>query len=388
MAILKEAFIHALKRKFKSEDNFDITINPDKGDFEIYHTRTVVEDGAVEDDASEISLSEARQIEEDFDIGEEVIEPVEIAKLDRRTISTLRQTIASKLTDFENQNKFATFEKRIGQIINAEVYYFRNREITLRDENENELTLPHENLIPSEYKPRKGDVIKAVIHKVEMRNNTPFIILSRTSPVFLSKLFEDEVPEITDGLIMIKKAVRVPGEKAKICVDSFDDRIDPVGSCVGVKGSRIRQVVKELNNENIDVIQYTTNLKLFIRRALSPAEILKVEIDEEKRSAKVYVDAEQVPKAIGRNGYNIRLASQITDYHIDVYREHTNDDGDMELSDFEGEIDKWVIDVLVDMGCDTAKSVLELSRNELIRRSDLEEETIDEVITVLNSKLD
>ncbi|MEL0201214.1 MAG: transcription termination factor NusA [Flavobacteriaceae bacterium] len=385
MVILEEVFRNTLKRKFGSDENFDIIINPDKGDLEIWRNRIVVENGAVEDPNQEIELAEAKKIEPDFEVGEDVSEEVKIADLGRRSIMSLRQNLVAKIFEHDSTNIFNQFKDRVGEIYSAEVHHIRNREVILLDDEGNEIILPKDRQIPNDFF-RKGDSVRGVIDAVEMRGNKPRIILSRTSPVFLEKLFEQEIPEVFDGLITIKKAVRIPGEKAKVAVDSYDDRIDPVGACVGMKGSRIHGIVRELGNENIDVINYTNNLQLFISRALSPAKVNSLKIDEEEKRVQVFLNPEEVSKAIGRGGHNIRLAGKLTGYEIDVYREGMEED--VELSEFSDEIDAWVIEEFKKVGLDTAKSVLELDQEDLIKRTDLEEETINDVIKILKEEFD
>ncbi|MEK9958276.1 MAG: transcription termination factor NusA [Flavobacteriaceae bacterium] len=385
MVILEEVFRNTLKRKFGSDENFDIIINPDKGDLEIWRNRIVVENGAVEDPNQEIELAEAKKIEPDFEVGEDVSEEVKIADLGRRSIMSLRQNLVAKIFEHDSTNIFNQFKDRVGEIYSAEVHHIRNREVILLDDEGNEIILPKDRQIPNDFF-RKGDSVRGVIDAVEMRGHKPRIILSRTSPVFLEKLFEQEIPEVFDGLITIKKAVRIPGEKAKVAVDSYDDRIDPVGACVGMKGSRIHGIVRELGNENIDVINYTNNLQLFISRALSPAKVNSLKIDEEEKRVQVFLNPEEVSKAIGRGGHNIRLAGKLTGYEIDVYREGMEED--VELSEFSDEIDAWVIEEFKKVGLDTAKSVLELDQEDLIKRTDLEEETINDVIKILKEEFD
>ena len=385
MVILEEVFRNTLKRKYGSDENFDIIINPDKGDLEIWRNRIVVENGSVEDPNSEIELDEAKKIEPDFEVGEDVSEEVKLADLGRRAITSLRQNLVAKIFEHDSTNIFNQFKDRVGEIYTAEVHHIRSREVILLDDDGNEIILPKDRQIPNDFF-RKGDNVRGVIDTVEMRGNKPRIILSRTSPVFLEKLFEQEIPEVFDGLITIKKAVRIPGEKAKVAVDSYDDRIDPVGACVGMKGSRIHGVVRELGNENIDVINYTNNLQLFISRALSPAKVNSLKIDEEEKRVQVFLNPEEVSKAIGRGGHNIRLAGKLTGYEIDVYREGIEED--VELTEFSDEIDSWVIEEFKKIGLDTAKSILELDVKELIQRTDLEEETISEVIKILKEEFE
>jgi len=388
MSVLEDVFRGMLVKMFGTADNFDIIINIDKGDFEIWRNREVVEDGAVEDPNVQISLSEAKLIDADYELGEEVTDEVKLLDFGRRAILALRQNLTSRILDLEKNNVYQKYRDRIGDIITGEVYQVWKREILILDEEGNELILPKAEQIPTDYF-RKGDSVRAVVMRVDMRNNTPLIILSRTSPIFLERLFELEVPEIFDGLITIKKIVRIPGERAKVAVESYDERIDPVGACVGMKGSRIHGIVRELKNENIDVINYTSNLQLYITRSLSPAKITSIKLDEKNKRAEVYLKPNEVSLAIGKGGLNIKLASQLTGYEIDVYRETDNaDEEDVNLEEFADEIDSWILDELRAIGCDTARSVLNLNMEDLVKRTDLEEETIKEVIKILRSEFE
>ncbi|MFZ5430693.1 MAG: transcription termination factor NusA [Bacteroidota bacterium] len=387
MSVLEDVFRNVLVRQFGSDENFDIIINVDKGDLEIWRNRVVVEDADLEDPAKEIRLSDAKKIDEDYEVGEDVTDEVKLADFGRRAILNLRQNLAGKIMELEKDHIYGKYKKRIGDIVTGEVYQVWKKEILVLDDEGNELLLPKSEQIPSDFF-RKGDSVRAVVVKVEMRNNTPIIILSRTSPVFLERLFELEIPEIFDGLITIRKIVRMPGERAKVAVESYDERIDPVGACVGMKGSRIHGIVRELRNENIDVVNFSPNTQLFIRRALSPAKISSIRINESLRKADVYLKPNEVSLAIGKGGLNIKLASQLTGYEIDVYREIEEDDEDVNLEEFADEIESWIIDEFKNIGCDTAKSVLNMSREDLIKRTDLEEETIDEVIRILRSEFD
>jgi len=385
MAILEEVFRSALRRKYGDDENFDIIINPDKGDLEIWRNRIVVEDDNVEDDNVEIAISEARKIEPDFEVGEDVSEEVKLIDLGRRAILALRQNLTAKIHEHDNTNVYKKFKDLEGEIYTAEVHHIRHKAIILLDDEGNEIIMPKDRQIPSDFF-RKGDNIRGVIESVELIGTKPSIILSRTSPFFLEKLFEQEIPEVFDGLITIKKVVRIPGEKAKVAVDSYDDRIDPVGACVGMKGSRIHGIVRELGNENIDVINYTNNLQLFITRALNPARLNSMKIDEENKRVEVILNPEEVSKAIGRGGHNIRLAGQLTGYEIDVFREGVEED--VELTEFSDEIDSWVIEELAKAGLDTAKSVLEQDAEDLVKRTDLEEETINDVLKILREEFE
>jgi len=388
MSVLEDVFRSVLQKQFGTDENFDIIINIDKGDFEIWRNREVVEDDKIEDKNLQITLSEATKIDEDYEVGEEVTDEVKLVDFGRRTILSLRQNLTSRILDLEKNYVFNKYKDRVGDIITGEVYQVWKREMLILDDEGNELIMPKEEQIPSDFF-RKGDTLRAVVVRVEMRNNNPLIIISRTSPVFLERLFELEVPEIFDGLITIKKIVRIPGERAKVAVESYDERIDPVGACVGMKGSRIHGIVRELKNENIDVINYTTNIKLFISRSLSPAKVESIKMLDEDERAEVFLQPEEVSLAIGKGGLNIRLASQLTGYEIDVYREtDTEDTEDVNLEEFTDEIESWVLDELKAIGCDTAKSVLELSLSDLVKRTDLEEETIKDVLKILHEEFE
>lgn len=389
VSVLEESFRNVLAKIFGSDENFDVIVNPDKGDFEIYRNRVVVADGEVEDENKQISLKEARKIEADYEVGEDVSEKVEFAKFGRRAILNLRQTLASKILELEHDSLYNKYKDRVGQVIAAEVYQVWKREVLVVDDENNELILPKAEQIPGDVY-RNGETIRAVIERVTNDNNNPKIILSRTSSTFLQRLLEAEVPEINDGVIAIRRIARMPGERAKIAVESFDDRIDPVGACVGVKGSRVHGIVRELCNENIDVINYTGNTKLFIQRALAPAKVSTIKVDEENHKAEVYLKPEEVSLAIGRGGMNIKLASMLTEYTIDVFREVSEEeaDEDIYLDEFSDEIDQWVIDAIKGIGLDTAKAVLGAPRDMLVEKADLEEETVDNVLKVLRAEFE
>ena len=389
VSVLEESFRNVLAKIFGSDENFDVIVNPDKGDFEIHRNRVVVADGEVEDENKEISLTDARKIEADYEVGEDVSEEVDFNKFGRRAILNLRQTLASKILELEHDSLYNKYKDRVGQIISGEVYQTWKREVLLVDEENNELILPKGEQIPRDQY-RKGETVRAVIHRVDNENNNPKIILSRTAPEFLERLLEAEVPEINDGLIAIRKIARMPGERAKIAVESFDERIDPVGACVGVRGSRVHGIVRELCNENLDVINWTANTKLFIQRALAPAKVSSLTVDEENKKAEVYLQPEEVSLAIGRGGMNIKLASMLTGYTIDVFREldEQNAEEDIYLDEFSDEIDQWVIDAIKGIGLDTARQVLNAPRDMLIEKADLEEETVDSVLNVLKSEFE
>ena len=387
MHILEEVFRTALAKRFGSDENFDIIVNIDKGDLEIFRNREIVEDGTVTDPNRQIAYSEAIKVESDFEIGEELSEPIYMSEFGRREILTIRQNLVTKIQDYEKSLIFQKYKEKVGEIVVGEVYQPWNKEILVLDEEKIELVLPKSEQIPAD-RFRKGDTIRAVVQKVEFRNNNPTIILSRTSPIFLERLMEAEVPEIYDGLITIKNVVREPGERAKFAVESYDDRIDPVGACVGMKGGRIHGIVRELRNENIDVINYTTRTDVYIQRALNPAKISSIKIIESEKRAEVFMEPDQVALAIGKGGHNIKLASKLCGYEIEVYRDTDEDYDDVDLREFNDEIDQWIIDELIKIGCDTAKSVLELSKEDLINRTDLEEETIDHVIEVLKAEFE
>ena len=387
MRIVEDVFRSTLKRKYGSDDNVDVIINPDKGDLEIWLNRKIVPDKDFEDEGTQIKYSEALKIEPDFEIGEEVSQEVKVEDFGRRNILSLRQNLASKVLELEKDSIYQKYKERVGDIVNGEVYQIWKREILILDDDGNELILPKAEQIPSDYF-RKGDTTRAVVSKVDLRNNNPVIILSRTAPEFLARLFEQEVPEVFDGLITIKKIVRNPGERAKVAVESYDDRIDPVGACVGMNGSRIHGIVRELRNENIDVIPWTTNMQLLIQRALNPAKISNMEINEEESRVEVFLKPDEVSKAIGKGGHNIKLASKLTGLEIDVYREGAEDIDDVDLDEFADEIDDWIIDELKVIGCDSAKSVLEIGKEDLVKRTDLEIETVEEILKILSSEFE
>lgn len=391
VSVLEESFRNVLAKLFGSDESFDVIVNPDKGDFEIYRNRVVVADGEVEDESKQISLTDARKIEPDYEIGEEVSEKQDFEKFGRRAILTLRQTLASKILELEHDALYNKYKDRVGQVISAEVYQIWKREVLLVDDENNELSLPKSEQIPGDQY-RKGETVRAVIERVTNENNNPKIILSRTSPTFLQRLLENEIPEISDGIIAIRKIARLPGERAKVAVESFDERVNPVGACVGVHGSRVHGIVRELRDENIDVINWTANTKLFIQRALSPARVNNIVLDEENRKADVYLRPEEVSLAIGHGGQNIKLASMLTEYTIDVYREVEGGDSaeedDIYLDEFNDEIDQWVIDAIKNIGLETAKSVLNAPREMLVEKADLEEETVDYVLEVLRKEFE
>ena len=389
ISVMEESFRNVISKNFGSDENFDVIINPDKGDFEIYRNRTVVPDDELENENVEISLSQAQKIDADYELGEEVTDTVDFSAFGRRAILTLRQTLSSKILELQKDSLYTKYSEKIGEIVSAELYQIWKKEMLLMDEDGNELYLPKTEQIPTDFY-RKGETVRAVVAIVENKNNNPKIILSRTSPIFLQRLFELEVPEIHDGLITIKKIARIPGERAKVAVESYDDRIDPVGACVGVKGARIHGIVRELRNENIDVINYTNNTNLFISRALSPAKITSIRLNEAEKKAEVYLKPEEVSQAIGKGGLNIKLASMLTGYTLDVFRDidETENEEDIYLDEFADEIDQWIIDMLKSIGCDTAKSVLATPREDLIRRTDFEEETIDEVLEILKTEFE
>ncbi len=388
ISVLEDSFRNVIAKMFGTDENYDVIINPEKGDFEIWRNRTVVADDELEDENLQICLTDARKIDSDCEVGEEVTDEVHFADFGRRAILNLRQTLASKILELQKDSLYAKYKDKIGHIIAAEVYQVWKKEILLLDDDGNELLLPKSEQIPTDFY-RKGETVRAIVQRVDNFNNNPKIILSRTDKVFLQRLFELEVPEINDGLITIKAIARIPGERAKVAVESYDDRIDPVGACVGMKGSRIHGIVRELRNENIDVINYTSNISLFIQRALSPAKISSIHINEEEKKAEVYLRPEEVSLAIGKGGLNIKLASMLTEYTIDVYRDIEGpDEEDIYLDEFTDEIDSWVIDALKNIGCYTAKSVLAMDRNEIIERADLEEQTVDDLLAVLSAEFE
>jgi N utilization substance protein A len=385
--ILAEMFKAMIVKRWGAEDGFDIIINAERGDLEIWRTRQVVQDGELDDEVAEIEVSMARKIVDDLEVGEELIEEIKIEDFGRRNIMAMGQVLKNRIQELEKDHIYQKYKERIGEIISGEVYQVWKREILVLDDENNELIMPKDQQIPSDFY-KKGDTIRAVVYRVDLRNNSPQIILSRTAPEFLEKLFEQEVPEVFDGLITIKKIVREPGERAKVAVESYDDRIDPVGACVGMKGSRIHGIVRELRNENIDVIHYTTNENLLIARALAPAKISSISIDKDNAKADVFLKPDQVSLAIGKGGHNIRLAGRLCGYELDVYRETDVDIDDVDLEEFSDEIDSWIIDELKSIGCDTARSVLEIPKEDLVKRTDLEEETIDEVLSILKSEFE
>ena len=386
MGILEDVFRAMIIKKYGDDANFDIIINPEKGDLEIWRNRTIVADGEVEDENEEIALSEALKIEDDFEEGEEVSEEIKLESFGRRNVLSLRQNLAGRIMDLEKDAIYQKYKERVGEVVSAEVYQIWKREILLVDDEDNEVVMPRENQIPGDFF-KKGDTIRAVVSAVEMKNNNPRIVLSRTAPEFLERLFEQEVPEIFDGLITIKRVVRAPGERAKVAVESYDERVDPVGACVGMKGSRIHSIVRELKNENIDVINFTENEQLLVTRALSPAKISSIELNEETRESKVYLKADQVSLAIGKGGNNIKLAGLLTNYEIDVYRDEEDGVDDVELKEFSDEIDAWILDEFIKIGLETARSVLNRDEEFLVNRTDLELETIREVLKILKDEL-
>lgn len=388
MAFIEDAFRNQLRKKFGTDDNFDVIVNPDKGDLEIWRNRVIVEDGAVEDPNLEVALSEALKVEPDFEVGEDLSEEIKIIDLGRRSILAFRQNLVARIQEHDSSELYKRYKEMEGEIIAGEVHHVRHREMIIYDDEGNELILPRDQMIPEKDFFRKGDTVRAVVREVKFKGNKPLIMLSRTAERFLEKLFEQEIPEVYDGLIMVRKVVRAPGEKAKVAVESYDDRIDPVGACVGMKGSRIHGIVRELRNENIDVINFTNNQQLLVTRALSPAKISTMEMNEEAQSVDVYLKPDQVSLAIGKGGNNIKLASRLTGFEIDVYRDDVVEEEDVDLSEFTDEIDKWIIDELHAIGCDTAMSVLKMSVEDLVKRTDLEEETIEEVRNILKSEFE
>ncbi|MFD2873214.1 transcription termination factor NusA [Mucilaginibacter ximonensis] len=387
MSVLEDVFRSMIRKKYGTDENCDVIVNTDNGDLEIWRTRIVMEDGFSEDDDLEIELAEAKKYDEDLEVGDEFIEQITLESFGRRAILAARQTLVSKILELEKDEIFKKYKDRVGEIVTGEVYQVWKKETLVLDDEGNELLLPKSEQIPADYF-KKGDSVKAIVYKVDMMNSNPKIIISRTAPEFLQRLFELEVPEIFDGLITIKKIVREPGERAKVAVESYDDRIDPVGACVGMKGSRIHGIVRELKNENIDVINYTNNTQLYIQRALSPAKITSIKLDDEKKTAAVYLKPDQVSLAIGRGGHNIKLAGKLTGYEIDVYREADEHDEDVDIEEFSDEIDGWIIDEFKRIGLDTAKSILALSVGELVKRTDLEEETVKEVLSILQAEFE
>ena len=386
MGIIEDVFRNMIIKKYGSDENFDIIVNPDKGDLEIWRNRVVVKDGAVEDDNAEIEYSSAIKIEPDFEVGEDVSEEVHLVDFGRRSILSMRQNLIGRIQEHDNTDLYNKYKELVGEIISGEVHHIRNREVIIIDDMDNEVILPKDQQIRTDFF-RKGDTVRGIVKEVQLKGTKPRIVLSRTSPKFLERLFEQEIPEVADGLIIVKRIERIPGEKAKVAVESYDERIDPVGACVGMKGSRIHGIVRELGNENIDVINYTSNISLFITRALSPAKVSSITVDEDNNRAEVYLKPDQVSLAIGRGGTNIRLAGSITGYEIDVYRD-IDDSEDVALTEFVDEIDDWIIKELKNIGCDTAKSVLELSAAELVKRTDLEEETVKEIQSILKSEFE
>lgn len=387
MNVLEDVFRTVMQKQYGTDENVDVIINIDKGDLELWRNREIVKDGEIEDENLQIAYSDAVKIEPDFEVGEEVSEQIFLKDFGRRQVLALRQTLSSRIMDLEKKEVYDRYEDRIGEIVNGEIYQVWRNEVLVLDGEENELILPKSEAIPSDYF-KKGDSIRAVVKSVEMRNHNPLIIISRIAPEFLARLFDQEVPEVSDGLITIKKIVRVPGERAKVAVESYDERIDPVGACVGMKGARIHGIVRELKNENIDVINFTENTQLFISRSLNPAKVTSIEINEDDKKANVYLHPDQVSLAIGRGGFNIRLASMITGYEIDVYRNVDELDDDVELTEFGDEIEGWIIDQLKSIGCDTARDVLNLDVADLIKRTDLEEETVVDVIQIIKAELE